>query len=81
MQYTNGREPHEISPEKKAERDTLLGKLKEAGLSIRQIERVTSIFQGVVTKKLTKKERPQTSQKRNVPKRPVPKRPRFGTTV
>ncbi|QDR79283.1 transposase [Sporomusa termitida] len=58
MQYTNGCEPHEIGSWEKAERDTMLRKLKEEGLSIRQIERVTGISRGVVAKKLTKKERP-----------------------
>jgi hypothetical protein len=50
MSYTHGREPHEIGSWVKAERDRLLRKLKEEGLSIRQIERVTGISRGVVAK-------------------------------
>lgn len=50
MSYTHGREPHEIGSWAKAERDILLRKLKEEGLSIRQIERVTGISRGVVAK-------------------------------
>lgn len=38
MHYTNGREPHEIGSWAKAERDSMLRKLKEAGLSIRQLK-------------------------------------------
>ena len=50
MSYIHGREPHEIGSWVKAERDLLLRKLKEEGLSIRQIERVTGISRGVVAK-------------------------------
>lgn len=50
MYYTNGCEPHEIGSWSKAERDSMLRQLKEAGLSIRQIERVTGISRGVVAK-------------------------------
>ncbi|MGI6091732.1 MAG: transposase [Veillonellaceae bacterium] len=50
MKYTQGREPHEIGSWVKSERDQLLRKLKEEGLSIRQIERVTGISRGVVAK-------------------------------
>jgi REP element-mobilizing transposase RayT len=50
MSYTHGREPHEIGSWVRAERDLLLRKLKEEGLSIRQIERVTGISRGVVAK-------------------------------
>jgi len=50
MLHTNGREPHEIGKWEKAERDSMLRKLKEAGLSIRKIERVTGISRGVVEK-------------------------------
>lgn len=50
IQYTNGVEPHEIGLWEKADRDTMLRKLKEVGLSIRQIERVTGISRGVVAK-------------------------------
>jgi len=62
MSYIHGREPHEIGSWVKAERDLLLRKLKEEGLSIRQIERVTGISRGVVAK---------SWQNRNVPYRPV----------
>ena len=50
MLYTNGREPHEIGVWAKPERDPVLKKLKEAGLSVRQIERVTGISRGVVAR-------------------------------
>lgn len=50
MQYTHGCEPHEIGSWTKAERNSMLRKLKEAGLSIRQIERATGISRGVVAK-------------------------------
>lgn len=50
MYYTNGREPHEIGSWTKAERNSMLRQLKEAGLSIRQIERATGISRGVVAK-------------------------------
>jgi len=50
MDYTHGREPHEIGSWAKAERDSMLRKLKETGLSIWQIERVTGISRGVVAK-------------------------------
>lgn len=50
MYYTNGREPHEIGIWTKTERDSMLRKLKETGLSIRQIERVTGISRGVVAR-------------------------------
>lgn len=50
MNYTDGREPHEIGSWAKAERDSMLKKLKDAGLSIRQIERGTGISRGVVAK-------------------------------
>ena len=50
MFYTNGREPNEIGTWKKTERDSMLRKLKEARLSIRQIERVTGISRGVVAR-------------------------------
>jgi len=50
MSYTHGREPHEIGSWAKAERDLLLHKLKEEGLSIRQIKRVTGISRGIVGK-------------------------------
>lgn len=50
MQYTNGREPHAIGSWAKTERDSMLRQLKEAGLSIRQIERVTGISRGIVAK-------------------------------
>ncbi|MEG6585440.1 transposase [Dendrosporobacter sp. 1207_IL3150] len=50
MQYTNGREPHEIGSWTKVDRDSMLRKLKGIGLSIRQIERVTGISRGVVAK-------------------------------
>ncbi|HWR39566.1 MAG TPA: transposase [Patescibacteria group bacterium] len=50
MRYTNGSEPHEIGSWEKDQRDSLLRKLKEDGLSIRQIERATGISRGVVAK-------------------------------
>lgn len=50
MNFTNGREPHEIGSWTKAERDSMLRELKQAGLSIRQIERATGISRGVVAK-------------------------------
>lgn len=50
MHYTKGREPHEIGSWTKAERDSMLRELKEAGLSIRQIERATGISRGIVAK-------------------------------
>jgi len=50
MVHTNGHEPHEIGKWGKAERDSMLRKLKEAGLFIRQIVRVTGISQGIVIK-------------------------------
>jgi hypothetical protein len=50
MIYTYGREPHEIGSWAKTERDLMLRKLKEEGLSIRQIERVTGNSRGVVAK-------------------------------
>jgi putative transposase len=50
MHYTKGVEPHEIGSWAKAKRDSMLRQLKEAGLSIRQIERVTGISRGVVAK-------------------------------
>lgn len=49
MNFT-GREPHEIGSWTKAERDSMLRELKQAGLSIRQIERATGISRGVVAK-------------------------------
>jgi REP element-mobilizing transposase RayT len=48
--YTHGRQPHEIGSWVRTEWDLLLRKLKEEGLSIRQIERVTGISRGVVAK-------------------------------
>lgn len=50
MNFTNGREPHEIGSWTKAERDFMLRELKQTGLSIRQIERATGISRGVVAK-------------------------------
>lgn len=50
MNFTNGREPHEIGSWTKAQRNSMLRELKQAGLSIRQIERATGISRGVVAK-------------------------------
>jgi REP element-mobilizing transposase RayT len=50
MRSTNGKEPHEIGSWAKPDRDFMLRKLKEEGLSIRQIERATGISRGIVAK-------------------------------
>ena len=51
LEYTDGKDPHEVSSWCKAERNALLRQLKEkAGLSIRHIERVTGISRGIVAK-------------------------------
>ena len=51
MQYTGGREIHEIVSWPKIERDYVIRQLKEKeGLSIRQIERATGISRGVIAK-------------------------------
>lgn len=51
LRCTGGREPHEIISWSKAERNSLLRRLKEKeGLSIRQIERFTGISRGIVAK-------------------------------
>jgi len=47
---TSGKEPQEIGTWEKTERDKMLKKLKESGLSIRQIERATGISRGIVAK-------------------------------
>ena len=52
MVHTNGHEPHEIGKWGKAERDSMLRKLKELGLSSRQIERVTGFYRGIIAKKV-----------------------------
>ena len=50
MQLTKGIPPQTIGHWPKSERDAMLGQLKAAGLSIRQIERVTGISRGVVAR-------------------------------
>lgn len=50
LQYTSGRDPHEIISWLKNERNALLRRLKEEGMSIRQIERATGISRGIVAK-------------------------------
>lgn len=51
LQYTGGRQPHEIGSWPKAERDALIRQIKEKeGLSVRQIERVTGISRGIIAK-------------------------------
>jgi len=50
MFHTNGSEPHEIGKWGKTERYSMLRELKEAGLSLRQIERVTGIYRDVAGK-------------------------------
>ena len=51
LQYTDGKDPHEVTSWTKKERNVLLKQLKEKErLSIRQIERATGISRGVVAK-------------------------------
>lgn len=51
LQYTDGRDPHEMISLTKQERNEFLKQLKEReGLSVRQIERATGISRGVVAK-------------------------------
>lgn len=47
---TGGKEASEIASWSKAERDAMIRKLREEGLSIRQIERATGISRGIVGK-------------------------------
>jgi len=47
---TGGSEPYEIASWSKLERNFAIGRLKEEGLSIRQIERATGISRGIVAK-------------------------------
>ncbi len=50
LEITNGREPLEIMSYPREERNQIIRRLKEIGLSIRQIERATGISRGVVAK-------------------------------
>jgi hypothetical protein len=50
LKHTVGRDPYEVASWQKDERNALLRRLKEEGLSIRQIERATGISRGVVAK-------------------------------
>jgi hypothetical protein len=50
LKHTVGRDPHEVASWLKNERNALLRRLKEEGLSTRQIERATGISRGVVAK-------------------------------
>ncbi|WP_378954891.1 transposase [Pelosinus sp. sgz500959] len=47
---TGGIEPNQIASWPKSERNTIVTKLREEGLSIRQIERATGISRGIVAK-------------------------------
>ena len=46
MKYTNGAEPIEIGLWEKSKRNAMLANLRQAGLSIREIERATGVSKG-----------------------------------
>ena len=50
MQYTNGAEPIEIGLWDKSKRNAMLASLRQAGLSIREIERATGVSKGIIAK-------------------------------
>jgi putative transposase len=50
QKITGEREPYEIASWSKSERNDVIRRLKEEGLSIRQIERATGISRGIVAK-------------------------------
>jgi putative transposase len=47
---TNNIAPQTIGTMEKEERDTILSQLKNAGLSIRELERATGIARGIIAK-------------------------------
>ena len=50
MQCTNGAEPSEIGLWDKSKRNAMLGRLRQAGLSIRAIVRATGVSKGIIAK-------------------------------
>ena len=50
MKYTNGAEPIEIGLWEKSKRNAMLANLRQAGLSIREIERATGVSKGIIAK-------------------------------
>ena len=50
MKYTNGAEPSEIGLWDKSKRNAMLASLRQAGLSIREIERATGVSKGIIAK-------------------------------
>ena len=50
MKFTGGSEPSEIGLWDKSKRNAMLASLRQAGLSIREIERATGVSKGVVAK-------------------------------
>lgn len=50
IKYTNGAEPIEIGLWEKSKRNAMLANLRQAGLSIREIERTTGVSKGIIAK-------------------------------
>ncbi len=50
IKYTNGAEPIEIALWDKSKRNAMLASLRQAGLSIREIERATGVSKGIIAK-------------------------------
>ena len=50
MKYTNGAEPIKIGLWDKSKRNAMLASLRQAGLSIREIERATGVSKGIIAK-------------------------------
>ena len=50
MKYTIGAEPFEIGLWDKSKRNAMLASLRQAGLSIREIERATGVSKGIIAK-------------------------------
>ena len=48
MEHIGGMEPHQLKKRNNCERDKILRRLRNVGLSIREIERATGISRGVI---------------------------------